>query len=136
MKKILISFATLLILFGGVITNSYALTTDAVVEPRAQVFEQTLSKKMTIVSPGGSYLGEINLSCTATIKYINGTFTIDSYKFTGVDKKFGTTRVIANVQSSSRSGMKITAKWKIEVKHATIPPTIVTSQPTYIYDFS
>lgn len=137
MKKLLKGLLALTILFGtnGIITNTYALE-SRVIEPRVQTFEQTLTKNVPVKDKSGKQIGTIATKCTATIKYINGGFFIDSYTLSANNKKIGTTWVKIKSNGSSSSGLVVTAKWIITAEFAGPFPYTVNSNATATYNFN
>lgn len=49
------------------------------VEPRLSVFDSTIEKSIPIRNASGSTIGKIKTYVTATIRNVNGVYSIDSY---------------------------------------------------------
>lgn len=136
MKKLLTSILTAVLILGCVCVSTYALSEENVVEPRAQIFEEEITKAIPVKNASGKQIGTLNTKCTATLRYVNGKFTIDSYKLTATSKSIGTTRVSATVVSKSSSGLLISVTWKVKAQFATIPPQIVYTTSSVNYNFN
>ncbi|MBM6966693.1 hypothetical protein [Massilimicrobiota timonensis] len=136
MRKLLTSFLTALLILGGVCVNTYALSKENVVEPRAQIFEAEITKAIPVKNASGKQIGTLNTKCTATLRNVNGKITIDSYRLTATSKSIGTTKVSATVVNKASSGLVISVNWKVKAQFATIPPQIVYTTSLVMYDFN
>lgn len=137
MKKLFTSLLALTILLGtsGFITNTYALE-SSIIEPRVQIFEETKTVHLAVYDRDKKQIGTISTKCTATIKYINGGFFIDSYTLSANNKKIGTTWVKIKSNGNSSSGLVVTAKWIITAEFAGPFPYTVNSNATATYNFN
>ena len=104
------------------------------VEPRLSVFDSTIEKSIPIRNASGSTIGKIKTYVTATIRNVNGVYSIDSYtlKADKVDLGLGD-NATATVYDKSKSGMSIKVIWLVTTN---LSHQIVTDLQTMTYDFS
>lgn len=112
------------------------ITNVSAVEPRASLFEESKVYNLNVYNSSGTKIGNFKTTCTAQIREINGSFSMDSYTLSAPTQKIGSTKVTATVVKKSISGMKITVTWKVKAEFASIPPKIVYSEQSAVYNFN